>query len=150
MRSYPTLLAALTALAAACSRGADSPLAPSGASLAPLTHPVTVELDRTIYAAGDQYVLRITNHDTVDLGYSTCPGRWSRTHGDELPSELIEELVDCVGAFTPLPAGATVTETLQLPAGLAGTCSRHVRVYDPVKNEIQEAASTYVPIVGNR
>ena len=147
MRSYPTLLAALTALAAACSRGVDSPLAPSGAALAPLTHPVTVELDRTAYAAGDRYTLRITNHDDVDLGYSSCPGRWSRTRGDELPSELVEELASCVAAFMPLPAGTTVSETLKLPAGLVGMYARHVRIHDPVKNEVQDAGSSFVAIV---
>jgi len=147
MRSYPTLLAAITALAAACSRGADSPLAPSGASLVPLTHPVTVELDRATYLAGDRYTLRVTNHGAADLGVSSCPGRWSRTRGDELPAELVEELAVCTAAFTPLPAGATVRETLVLPAGLVGTYSRHVRIHDPARNEVQDAASNFVPIV---
>ena len=150
MRSYPTLLAALTALAAACSRGVDVPLAPSGAVLAPLTHPVTVALDRESYTAGESLTLRIANHDTADLAFSICPGLWSRTEGDELPAERIEELALCTAAFTPLPAGATLTETVQIPPGFGGMYSRHVRIYDPVRNEVQETATTFVWIAAER
>jgi hypothetical protein len=144
MRSYPTLFAALTALAAACSQGVESPLAPSGAALVPLTHPVTVEVDRSRYATGDLYEIHITNHGTVALGYSTCPGRWGRTIGDELPTEMSEELMSCAAAFTPLPPGTTVRETHEFPLGMqSGYYSRFIRIHDASQDRVEDAGTTF-------
>ena len=144
MRSYPTMFAALTALAAACSQGADPPLAPSGAALVPLTHPVTVELDRSAYRTGDLYVINITNNGTVDLGYTTCPGRWGRMIGDELPIEISEELASCAAAFTPLPAGTTVRETHRFPVGMgSGLFTRFIRIHDASQDRVEDASTGF-------
>lgn len=144
MRSYPTLFAALTALAAACSQGVEAPLTPSGVALVPLTHSVTVEMDRSRYDTGDLYEIHITNHGTVDLGYSSCPGRWGQTIGDELPIEISEELMVCTAAFTPLPPGTTVTERHEFPLGMqGGYYSRFIRIHDASQNRVEDAGTAF-------
>ena len=86
-------------------------------------------------------IVSIVNASGRDARSTLCPGTWDRRTGAVWVRS--EELMSCSTELTPVPSGATVTETIQVAQGLeAGEYRVVARVYGPEEAARQPAEAT--------